>query len=187
MRIALLAVVVATVPLAGQPKQNQMWADLKLGMTLAETRKALPYKSNGPKKREKVPGRSVPGVMRLQVPKGLLGNLPVTAALYFGEQDGLSGLLLISNHESPNYCGMADNLEKQAATLLWQSFLSELQKQNGPPSSSRTAEGEGGEVTSRVANWNGASGSPDITLLLMGSCKKIDVMVTYAPAGFRKQ
>ncbi len=187
MRTALLAVLLLTLPLPGQEKGTKLWGDLKFGMTVAEARKALPYKSNAPKKREQVSGKSVPGVMRLQVPKGLLGNMPVTAALYFGEQDGLSGVLLISNHESPNYCGMAGNLEKQASTLLWQSFLSELQKQDGAPSSSRTAEGEDGGVTSRVANWSGAPESPAITLLLMGSCKRIDVTVAYTPAGFRRQ
>ncbi len=188
MRTALLAIVLLTLPLAGQEKGTKLWADLKFGMSAPEARKALPYKSNAPKKREQVPGKTVPGIRRLEVPKGVLGALPVTAALYFAEKDGgLTGVLLISNNESPNYCGMPGNLEKQAATLLWQSFLSELQKQNGAPSASRTAEGEDGGVTSRVANWSGAPGTPDVTLLLMGSCKRVDVTVAYTPAGFRRQ
>src|SRR5262249_48417825 len=186
MRPALLTVLLLTLPLPGQEKATKLWGDLKFGMTVAEARKALSYRSNAPKKREQVPGKSVPGVRRLEVPKGALGAMPVTGALYFGEGDsGLTGVLLISNHESPNYCGMPGNLEKQSATLLWQSFLSELEKQNGAPSSTRSAEGEGG-VTSQVATWSGATGAPDVTLLLMGSCKRIDATVTYAPAGFRK-
>ncbi len=188
MRILLLLVCVLTTPLPGQKQQTQMWGPLRFGMSVAEARKALPYRPDTPPKRDQIPGKSVPGTMRLHVPKALLGSIAVSAALYFGEKaEGLTGVLLVSNHANPNYCDMPGNLEKQAAALRWEVFLGELKKQNGEPTSVRTVEGEDSSVNTMLAVWDGESGSPDITLLLMGSCKRIDITVTYAPSGFRKR
>lgn len=188
MQIAMLLVFLLTLPLMGQQKQTHMWGGLRLGMTAGEARKALPYPTRVPRKRDQVPGKSVPGLMRLHIPKGLFGTLPVTGALYFGEKgDGLTGVLLGSDHDSPNYCDMPDNLERQAAALLWKTFMGELRKQNGEPSSSRTVDGENSGVSTMLAIWRGVPGYPDIALLLTGSCKRIDVTVTYAPSGFRKR
>ena len=187
MRLRLLIALLLTIPLAGQQKKTVLWGGLQLGMSVSEARRALSYPSTPAPRRERVPGKSVPGTRRLDVPKGLLGAAPVIAAIYFDEKpEALTGVLLISNHTSANYCGMAGNLEKQAANLLWQTFLSELKKQNGDPTSTRSAPGEAGGVESMTASWVGAPGSPDITLLLMGSCKGIDVTVTYALPGSRK-
>ena len=191
MRIALFCCFALAASLLGQQsqqKQTQLWGGLKFGMTVAEARKTLPYRSNALGKRDQVPGRSVPGVMGLRVPRGVMGAVPVTAAVYFREKgNALSGVLLASDHEGRNYCDMPGNLEKQAATLLWETFLAELKKQNGEPSSSSTEDGENSSVSTRLAVWDGNPGLADVTLLLMGSCKRIDVTVTFTPAGFRKR
>ncbi len=187
MRAGLLLALALASTLAAQPKQTVLCGGLKFGMSVAEARKALPYPSTAVPRRERAPGKSVPGIRRLEVPKGLLGSAPVIAAVYFEEKpDAVTGVLLISNHHSTNYCDMPGNLEKQAANLLWQTFLSELTKQNGDPNSTRSAPGEASTVNSMTAVWNGAPDSPDITLLLMGSCKGIDVTVTYRAAGASK-
>jgi hypothetical protein len=185
--MAPIVVLLLAMPLLGQEKETQMWGGLKLGMTVAEVRKALPYRTRISGKRDQIPGKSVPGVMKLRIPKVLLGTLPVTAAIYFGEEGDLTGALLISDHDNRNYCDTPGNLEKKAADLLWETFMAELQKQDGEPSSFRTVEGENGStVNTKLAVWNGALEHPEIDLLLTGSCKEIDVAVTYAPPGFRK-
>lgn len=188
MRVALFLVLLQSAPLPAQQKDTQMWGGLKLGMTVAEVRKALPYRTHVSRKRDQLPGKSVPGMMKLRILKATLGTLPVTAALYFGEaDDGLSGALLLSDHDNANYCDTPGNLEKKAADLLWETFLAELKKQDGEPSSVRNVEGDNGStVSTQLAVWDGAPEHPDIDLLLTGSCKEIRVVVTYAPPGFRK-
>jgi hypothetical protein len=186
--LALILALVLTGSLAGQPRQTRMWGDLKFGMTVPEARGALPCPSKVVSRRERSPGKSVPGIRMVDVPRGALGAAPVIAAIYFeGKPESLSGVLLASSHNSTNYCDVPGHLEKQAVALLWQTFVSELKKQNGEPSSSRTAPGENSGVDSMVAIWEGAPGYPDIKILLMGSCKQIDVTVTYAPAGSGKR
>src|SRR5258706_14486533 len=108
MRIALFCYFGLAAALMGQqnqPKQTQLWGGLKFGMTIAEARKTLPYRSNTLGKRDQVAGKSVPGIMGLRVPRGDMGALPVTAAVYFRENgNALSGVLVASDHESRNYC-----------------------------------------------------------------------------------